>query len=245
MLSIMMVTYNRLELTKQTFQNLFDTTKIPYRLIVVDNASKDNTTEYLQQLIKPENCKTINLLFNDTNKGIGIGRNQALKIADEYQDDYLATLDNDVLLPNNALEECIDIIQTNTKIKLSIGVNFEDQQFPIISKEGKSFQYKKEGNLGSACMVFPFKLHKLLGYFNTEYGMYACEDSDWGFRARVIGYELGYISRPGVHIGGVNEDKEYRAFKDKLHAAAVKPFERNCSLYYQGRKSYFIPYKDN
>ena len=242
MLSIMLVTYNRLELTKQTFENLFATTKIPFRLIIVDNGSVDGTINWLKGLQKPALCETLDLILNNENKGIAIGRNQALKKADEYNDEWLCTLDNDVLLPNNALQECIEIIEANPKF--SIGVNFENVKFPLITRNGKTFQYKKEGNAGTACVVFARKLHKLLGFFNTEYGRYGEEDSDWGMRSRVVGYEIGYISRMGNHIGsGENDVGEYREFKTASHQANLAKFQQNCVLYYQGKKSFFIPFK--
>ena len=37
--TLMMVTYNRLELTKQTIDNIFKNTKHPYNLVIVDNGN--------------------------------------------------------------------------------------------------------------------------------------------------------------------------------------------------------------
>src|SRR5271157_2690321 len=48
--SVMMVTFNRLELTKRMFENFLKTTDSDYRLIVVDNGSVDGTVEWLRQL---------------------------------------------------------------------------------------------------------------------------------------------------------------------------------------------------
>ena len=48
--SVMMVTYNRLELTKQTLDNLFKNTKYPINLIIIDNNSTDDTVNYLNDL---------------------------------------------------------------------------------------------------------------------------------------------------------------------------------------------------
>ena len=54
--TIMMVTYNRLDLTKKTLEGLFKVTKYPFNLVVVDNASKDGTVEYLNNF-----CITLNV----------------------------------------------------------------------------------------------------------------------------------------------------------------------------------------
>lgn len=250
--SIMVVLYNRLELTKQTFDNLFETTNVDFRLIIVDNNSTDGTVEYINELqeyfksgkIICPYLKDIHVQFNKENKGIIIGRNQALKISDEFSDDFLATIDNDVLLPENWLRECIGILQANSKYGM-IGVNFEERSFPLITQNGYTFQTKHEGNLGTACAVFPKSLHKLLGYYSTEYKLYGCEDSDWGMRTRVVGKNLGYIKENGIHLGvGENDKGEYRKFKTESHNKNVDLFRKNCALYVQGKKSYYIPFKD-
>ena len=45
---LLMVTYNRLELTKQTLDSIFKNTKTPFELVIVDNASTDGTVEFLK-----------------------------------------------------------------------------------------------------------------------------------------------------------------------------------------------------
>ena len=133
--TIMMVTYNRLDLTKKTLEGLFKVTKYPFNLVVVDNASKDGTVEYLNNFcnsIKKDDFK-FRIKENSENKGIGIGRNQCLAICDTppFDTKWLATLDNDVLVPDGWLTECINIITANPQYG-SIGVNMENTQYPIV-----------------------------------------------------------------------------------------------------------------
>src|SRR6266404_3650745 len=105
--SLMMVTYNRLELTKQTVENIYKTVNIPFEFIIIDNYSTDGTIEYLNELNKQHD--NIHLKFNDNNRGISIGRNQALSMADKLNTEWYITIDNDVLFHNDWLTECIDI----------------------------------------------------------------------------------------------------------------------------------------
>lgn len=242
--SVMMVTYNRLELTKRMLESFFKTTDTPYRLIVIDNGSTDGTVEWLQQLnIEPPLCQGVFKYFFKKNMGISIGRNQGLFIADGYKDPYLCTVDNDVEFPANWLSDCIEVMQANPKY--SIGVSFED---PIhychqLTKNGQTFQYKSKGNLGTACMVFDRDLHNKIGYFTTEYQKYGEEDANWGFRARLAGYNLGYIMKPGKHLGIAELDTgEYRDFKDECRKKNVAQFQKDCYDYTSGRKPIYIPY---
>jgi GT2 family glycosyltransferase len=247
---LMMVTFNRFELTKRSIKNIIENTDCNYQLVIVDNGSTDDTPKCLLEYVTSTAAslgKKIDtrILYNPENRGIATGRNQCLKMADEYKPDWYSTIDNDIEVPKGWMSECIDIMSANSKMGM-VGVNMEDKPYPITTMNGKTFQLKPQGNLGTACTVFPRKLHQLLGFFNTEYQKkYGEEDADWGMRARVVGYSLGYIERMGVHFGvGANDTGEYRKFKTECHEKNLDKFRKNCADYYAGRKSYFIPYRE-
>ena len=242
--SIMMVTYNRLELTKQTLDILFKNTKYPFKLCVVDNASQDETIKYLNEEIVAKKLKEVeafqsfHLRRNSENKGIAIARNQALTMADT---DWLVTFDNDVSVPEGWLTEAINILEKNPQYG-GIGVNMENKQYPIVEKNGCIFQNKSSGNLGTACMVFNRKLHKMLGFFNhKDYEFYGHEDADWGMRTRVLGLKLGYIKENGKHLGeGELDQGEYREFKNKYGKQNLNKFYANSRSYARKEKSLYI-----
>jgi len=247
----MVVTYNRLKLTQKTFDNLFITTDYPFYLIIVDNGSQDGTIQYLEELIKNESkFKNNNLYFqgfitkfNQNNRGIAVGRNQALQLADKLQTEWLSTIDNDIELPQGWLTECIEIIKSNPKFM--IGVNMEGVNYPLISINNQTFQIKKAGNLGTACTVFNKNLHELIGFFTTEYEKYGEDDANWGFRARVVKWEMGYIERPGHHLGeGIFDIGEYRQFKDECRKNNLSKFHKDCFDYTSGQKHYYIDFND-
>lgn len=241
--TMMMVTYNRLDLTKQTLNSLWETTKEPFQLVVVDNGSSDGTIEYLQNMQKTAPMK-MHIVPLQENQGIAVGRNIALREANKLGTKWFCTIDNDVKMPDGWLGECVDILTSN-KGYGAIGVNMEITNiYPLVTKGGFKFQDKPQGNLGTACMVFRKQLHQMIGYFTTEYGMYGEEDADFGMRARVAGFKLGYIERMGTHIGADEDEKsEYRKFKTKQHADNLALFRKNCALYAQRKKALYIPFK--
>lgn len=241
--SIMLATYNRLELTKQTINNLINNTGYKYRLIIVDNNSTDGTIEYLNTLKIEDNlCIDLEIQFNSKNFGVATGRNQALLIADKYNDTWLATIDNDVILPKNWLKESIEILELNKDFGM-IGVNMEDVHYPIINQNNKEFQIKKTGNLGTAAAVFNRSVHNQIGFFCLDYGSYGEEDSDAGYRIRQLGHKLGYIKEMGVHLGTPEADtEEYRTFKNKCRENNIKKFRENCNKYARDPKSIYIPF---
>lgn len=241
-ITLMMVTYNRLDLTKRTIKSLNDNTKADYNLVVVDNGSEDGTVDYLNELAADNDNIHLNLL--PENKGIAIGRNIALKKAVELETNWFCTIDNDVEVPDGWLTEAIGIMKDNPKYAM-IGVNMEGVKYPVVEQNGHKFQSKPRGNLGTACIVFQSKLQKMLGYFSTEYGLYGEEDADYGMRARVCGFGLGYIERMGNHFGvGELDQGEYREFKDEMHKNNLAKFNANCGAYARREKNLYFPYKD-
>ncbi|KKN72156.1 hypothetical protein LCGC14_0413680 [marine sediment metagenome] len=248
--SIMIVTYNRLSLTKQTLENLFKATKYPYNLIFVDNNSSDGTIGFLDKTLHGKmeqfnSFKDYSIISNRDNRGIAIGRNQGLAEAvTKYDSEWFATLDNDVWVPEGWLTECVEILQANRQYA-SIGANMENVKYPIVNLNGKEFQNKPQGNLGTACMVFNRSLHKMLGYFNyKDYGKYGEEDADWGMRIRVIGLKLGYIKENGKHLGEGQHDKgEYREFKTASHKRNLAKFNANCRDYARRIKPLYINFR--
>lgn len=245
--SIMLATFNRLPLTKRMLASLFENTHTPYRLIIVDNGSTDGTSEWLKALVPPNGCQSLDILFNEENRGIAIARNQALKIADKYESQWYTTIDNDVDVPKNSIAECIDIIQSNPNF--IIGVNMEGTPYPLITLNGKTFQIKPAGNAGTAFMVFNRSLHEKVGFFFTDFPekRYAHEDADMGFRARLAGFQIGYLKEMGNHFGGEkeNDSGEYREMKNKCSKENLATFRKNCALYASKQKPLYIPFDED
>lgn len=242
--SIMLVTYNRLELTKRMLKSFFETTDSKYRLIVVDNGSTDGTVDYLKQLrVGGALCQGLDLHFNEKNMGIAIGRNQGLLIADQYKDPWLSTVDNDIEFPKGWLSDCLSVTKTNHRF--AIGLNLEGTSYPLQLLNGKQVQWKKVGNLGTACTVFHRKLHEAIGFFLMEFGLYGEEDADFFFRARQAGWQMGYLPTNGVHFGeGELDTGEYREFKTESHKKNLALFQKNCYDYMSGKKSIVVPFED-
>ena len=237
---LMMVTYNRLELTKKTLSSLEKTCNPFPDIVIVDNCSTDGTVDYLIEFMKDKKGR---LILNADNEGIGKGRNQALWAADQMGAEYYCTIDNDVELPVGWLEDCVGILKAAPQYG-AIGVNFEPQSYPLVKVGDYEFQSKPQGNLGTACMVFGKKLHGAIGFFKV-YGTYGLEDSDFGMRARFFGFKLGYLKENGIHLGvGEYDTGEYRKWKTLEHDSRVQEFRHNCVLYSQGKLPIYVSYKE-
>jgi glycosyltransferase involved in cell wall biosynthesis len=246
--SLMMVTFNRRPLTERTLEGLSKSIDCDYNLIIVDNGSKDGTVEYLDGLVKDHSwlpyLQQLIVHKNTENKGIAAGRNRGLLIADELHTKWYCTLDNDILIPNGALSECIDILKTVPSYGM-VGVNFEGVDYPLVTINGKTFQDKSRGNLGTAFIVFKKQIHQAIGFFKI-YNRYGLDDADYCMRARVFNnVKMGYIERMGTHLGvGELDSGEYRKFKTIQHDSKVKEFQQNCALYYARKLPIYVKFSE-
>lgn len=101
MVSVIIVTLNRLELTKMTIESVRQNTHLPFEIIVVDNLSLDGTKEWL----KAEESKgMLRCILNETREGKLRAVNQGLDIA---KFDTVVVLDNDVLVEEYCIDELV------------------------------------------------------------------------------------------------------------------------------------------
>ena len=91
--SIVILTHNNLEYTRQCLESIFAKTEYSeYEIVIVDNASDDDTPEYLEE-IKSEK-DNIQIIHNKQNVGFAKGNNQGVKAS---KGEYLVFLNNDTV----------------------------------------------------------------------------------------------------------------------------------------------------
>lgn len=94
--SIVLVTYNQLEMTKLCVDSIRQYTPSgTYEIIVVDNASTDGTGQWLQKQ------QDIRYILNDSNRGFPAACNQGAAIASGDNDIFL--LNNDTVIMKNSI----------------------------------------------------------------------------------------------------------------------------------------------
>ena len=97
-ISVIIPTYNRAKLIKNTLESVFSQTYTNYEVIIVDNCSTDNTQELLQPLVDEGKIRFIK---HDQNYERARSRNTGMENA---RGNYLLFLDSDDLLVPTALE---------------------------------------------------------------------------------------------------------------------------------------------
>lgn len=120
-------------------------------LIVVDNASIDDTFDYLEQLEK-EKFLNITVLTNKVNAGFGPSVNQGIDVA---KGRYMMFMHNDLFPDEGAIEEMISLLDENKFIGAAGPVIDKCDQDEQLAEnvDGKS-RYKKVDKIDSCCMLY-------------------------------------------------------------------------------------------
>lgn len=114
-LSIIIVNYNTEDLTIDCIKSVFRHTKnISYEIIVVDNASSDDSIKEISKFRKT--VKNFKLIENNKNRGFAKANNQGLRKA---KGKYLLLLNSDTVVKNNLFKGMIDWMNDHPKAGVS------------------------------------------------------------------------------------------------------------------------------
>lgn len=207
--SVIIVNYNRREYLEECLRSLLDEDCLGYEVILVDNASTDESAEYVEQVF-PE----VSVIRNEANRGFGQGNNVGARRA---RGTYLAFLNPDTVVEPGWLEALITALEADpqsglatskillladpkrintcgnevhyTGLTLCRGMGMSHKAFTDLTEvsavSGAAFGMRKE-------------IFEALGGFDETFFLYM-EDTDLSWRARLAGYRCVYVPQSVVH----------------------------------------------
>ncbi|MGC8603711.1 MAG: glycosyltransferase family 2 protein [Desulfomonilaceae bacterium] len=104
--SVIIPTFNRLELLKQTVESVRNQTFKEYEVVVVNDGSDDGTAAWLGQ-------QNDLIVINQENSGIAASRNKGIKTS---KGEWLAFLDHDDIWGPDKLQTQVDFIKSNPEV---------------------------------------------------------------------------------------------------------------------------------
>ena len=108
LVSIITPTYNCAKFIARTIDSVLNQTYTNWEMIIVDDRSKDNTKEIVEQYMKNDSRIKYHLL--DENSGAAVARTTAMKLA---EGSYMAFLDSDDIWTEDKLERQIQWMEAN------------------------------------------------------------------------------------------------------------------------------------
>lgn len=231
--SIIIPTRNQRGYLAQCIESIFTHTAPPFELIVVDNASEDGTVEYLAAM--SDRIKTIR---NEENLGFAGAVNQGLMRA---RGTTLLILNNDAVVTSGWLDNLLTCLRTYPQAGIvgpvtnyisgtqQVDVSYDSLQemhrYAAAHNRSDPSRWTPTERLTGFCMLMRRELFEALGYFDEGFEIGNCEDDDYGFRARLLGYELVVARDTFIHHYGSVSMRSLESF-ERIYRQNLQYYEK-------------------
>lgn len=181
MISLVVLTRNRLESLKRCLNAIFDgTTTKDYEVIVIDNGSTDDTCAYLSNL---KSDKIGCIIINAKNEGV-IARNTGFKIA---RGNITVQIDDDAYVDKGWDTRLLEPF-SDPKVGL-VGV-----QGGLVPSWLTHDVYSSNNGFVDFVTGFCFAMRNVGILYDNKFGGFWFEDSDLCFQFKSAGYKLKTVS---------------------------------------------------
>lgn len=185
--AVVILNWNGQALLQQFLPGVIQSKYNNLQLIVGDNASTDNSIEFLKA-----NYPEIRIIQNNANYGFAEGYR---KILEQVDAEYFVLLNSDVEVPENWIQPVIDMMQKDSSIAVAQ---------PKIKWQKNRNEFEYAGAAGGYLDLhgFPFCRGRLFDTVESDYGQY--NDSTEIFWAS--GAALFIKSKQWKEVGGLDPD---------------------------------------
>lgn len=259
-ISIIIVNYNTLELTKNTIQSILDKTKeINYEIILIDNDSNDGSKEFFST---SNYKKVIKFIKSNQNLGFGKANNLGINIA---KGKYIFLLNSDTLLINNAIKILHEFMEENLNVGICGANLYDENKLPThsygkiptifmdindsiikiynkILKKRLDFNYTLKplevGYITGADMFIRKSILEKVGSFDPDFFMYF-EEAELTFRIKKQGYKVFAVPEAKIiHLEGKSfnfKETRFRMMCESKYKYLYKVYGKK-----QVRYNYFL-----
>lgn len=206
--SIIVPTFNQLELLKQCLESVERHTDLPYEIIVIDNASPDDTARYLQWQRGQVRSRSF-----DEKKGFAAAVNLGLMMA---KGKTIVVLNDDTIVTDNWLRNMLICLESDDDIGLvgpvTNGVCGEQQiqvpyehldQMPEFTSQHNNHSnpslWREAERLNGFCLLFRRELFEEIGYWDEGFETRHDEDNDYNLRVKLAGKRLVIAADTFIH----------------------------------------------
>lgn len=208
--SIIMLSWNAPSYTKIALESIRAHTHHPYEVIIVDNGSGPETTDWLRTL------DDVRVIYNPENRGFAGGNNQGIAAA---RGEYIVILNNDVVVTEGWLEDLIDGLRRNPLTgvtaprsnrvagsQLIPDANYPDVDAMHRYAAERRARWRKSGfyveRAIGFCLCVNQRVIDEIGGIDERFGAGNFEDDDFCLRVRAAGYRIFVCDDVFIHHFG-------------------------------------------
>lgn len=234
--SIIVVTYNNLDLTQACLSSLEQFTDYrKFEIIVVDNASGDGTPDFLRQWA--EGVPDRKVILNMKNWGFAAANNQGLAVA---RGEYLVLLNNDTEVTPGWLFTLMNHLRADPSVGMvgpvtnNIGnearIKIRYRNSEEMRRKARAYTLRHIGKtfpirtLAFFCVMMPRQVYEKVGPLDEAYGLGFFEDDDYCRRVEQAGWQLVCAEDVFIH-------HHLSASFNKLGAGRRELLEKNRKIY--------------
>jgi glycosyltransferase involved in cell wall biosynthesis len=193
LVSVVIPAYNQAEFLVETIHSVLNQTYQNFEIIVVNDASSDNTNEVMKQFTDPR----IKYIVHEKNQRLPATRNTGIRAA---QGEIIALLDADDLFHPEKLEAHVNFLNDHPEVGVSYNARYEMNHSADTIRE----LWRPPSTVGLVDLMlgFPFSPSDTVirrewefkvGLFNPEMG--SAEDTDFPCRLALAGCQFAGIDR--------------------------------------------------
>ncbi|MDO4536181.1 MAG: glycosyltransferase family 2 protein [Clostridium perfringens] len=250
-IGIILVNYNGAKYNKECIDSIKNSTYKNYEIIVVDNASQDNSVELLKK-----DYEDLTIIESKENLGFSGGNNLGIDYGLKNNCEFILLLNNDTKIENNMLENMINVSIENNKAVISPKIYYYDNKEIIWSAGAKMFWKRgipaqngineidtgrydllDEVDIATGCCLLIHKdIVKKVGLLSLEYFLYY-EDTDYIMRIKEKGFKVLYdptsimYHKVSASTGG-EESENYIYYNTRNRLIFNNKFNRKNKIYY-------------
>ena len=212
--SIVILTYNEFDCTRECLESIASNTPEPHEIILVDNGSSDATLPYLRELCAANG--RYRLLENGENKGFAAGCNLGMGLA---RGGRILLLNNDVVVTRGWLGGMLECLEREPGAGIVgpmsnevagpqrvAGTSYRSTQ--ELEDFARAFSRANGGRrirvprLVGFCLLFTRELLESVGELDQSFGSGNFEDDDFCLRAALAGFGCAIAGDVFIHHYG-------------------------------------------
>lgn len=218
--SIIMGIYNVEKTLDEAIQSILNQTYTGWKMIMCDDASKDDTWKVAKKYVDLYPGKFV-LLKNECNKGLNYTLNRCLELVDT---EYVARMDGDDISLPTRLEKEITFLDKNEEFALvssSMGMFDEDGDWGntsvILEPKKDDLLHSAAVFCHAACMVRANVFIKVKGY-TVDKRLLRVEDRHLWFKIYANGYKGANIEEVLYKMRDDRKATNRRTFRNRINA---------------------------